>query len=188
MGSDTPANKRQTQNLASRTHLPTLLAALGLVVIVGTLAPPFSLGGVSAMAAVVTSVGDSLTPVIGEGVESLSGSHQPAPAAQVSEASSWHAHLSNEQVSGRDAVVVLGGGLQADGTPPAWQKARCAAAAALYNDAQTSPAVITLSGGKLSWHLACLLWSRGAGHLPATNYNRNSVEASAQEPSGLSSH
>lgn len=58
-----------------------------------------------------------------------------------------------------DAIVVLGGGLNADGTPPPWQKARCATAASLYfsvasskgqesaSDQKGRPVIVTLSGG-----------------------------------------
>jgi len=57
-----------------------------------------------------------------------------------------------------DAIIVLGGGLAADGTPPSWQKARCAAGAKLYHAAtnafkknkpgqHTQPVIVTLSGG-----------------------------------------
>ena len=48
---------------------------------------------------------------------------------------------------GIDAIVVLGGGLLPDGSPPPWQRARCFAAASLYRETTTGPAVVTLSGG-----------------------------------------
>jgi uncharacterized SAM-binding protein YcdF (DUF218 family) len=51
-----------------------------------------------------------------------------------------------------DAIIVLGGGLTPDGSPPLWQQARCKLAAELYSKAvaagqSPAPVVITLSGG-----------------------------------------
>ena len=54
-------------------------------------------------------------------------------------------------VGGGLAIIVLGGGLNEDGTPPSWQRERCRLAAILYHKIKesrgTAPRVITLSGG-----------------------------------------
>jgi hypothetical protein len=50
-----------------------------------------------------------------------------------------------------DAIIVLGGGLTAEGFPPPWQRARCALAAELYfktaSKQSKRPVIVTLSGG-----------------------------------------
>jgi hypothetical protein len=50
-----------------------------------------------------------------------------------------------------DAIIVLGGGLKPDGSPPPWMESRCKVATHEYNIARgkqtKNPVIITLSGG-----------------------------------------